>query len=109
MGLFRNNNNDNDNGNSSGSMDAVNEYVAAGKIRHVGFSSHGRAEFISKMIRTDAFEYANIHYNAFGSYTSSGDGTFGGNLQNVRLMKEKDMGVFIISPFNTGGKLYSPS
>lgn len=90
-------------------MDVIRDYVTAGKIRHVGFSSHGRADFISKMIQTNAFEYANIHYHAFGSYTASGDGKYGGNLQNIQLMKEKDMGVFIISPFDKGGRLYAPS
>jgi hypothetical protein len=46
-----------------------------------------------------------------GSYTASGDGdeTFEGNLQNIRLANKHDMGVFIISPYDKGGRLYAPS
>jgi predicted aldo/keto reductase-like oxidoreductase len=90
-------------------MDIAKEYVAAGKIRHIGFSSHAQPELIKKCIDTDAFEYANIHLHAFGSYTASGGGACGGNLDNARLMKDKDMGLFIISPYDKGGKLYAPS
>lgn len=86
-----------------------NEYKAKGKIKHVGFSTHGQPEIIKRCIESDQFEYANIHYHAFGSYTASGGGECGGNLDNVRLMKEKDMGVFIISPYDKGGRLYTPS
>lgn len=90
-------------------MDIIKEYQAAGKIKHIGFSTHGQPEIIKRLIETDQFEYANIHYHWCGSYTASGGGECGGNLDNVRLMKEKDMGVFIISPYDKGGKLYAPS
>ena len=77
-----------------------------GKIRHVGFSSHGTAELIEKAIRTRKFSYANLHYHYFGSYTASGHGEDGGgNEANIRLCNEFDMGVFIISPFDKGGWL----
>jgi len=90
-------------------MDIAQEYVKAGKVRNIGFSSHGQPELIKKCIESDAFSYANIHLHAFGSYTASGGGSFGGNIENARLMKEKDMGVFIISPYDKGGKLFAPS
>jgi hypothetical protein len=90
-------------------MDIAKEYIKAGKVRHIGFSSHAQPELIKKCIETDAFDYANIHLHAFGSYTASGGGECGGNIENARLMKEKDMGVFIISPYDKGGKLYAPS
>ena len=90
-------------------MDIIKEYQAEGKIKHIGFSSHGQPEIIKRCIESDQFEYANIHYHAFGSYTASGGGECGGNLDNVRLMKEKDMGCFIISPYDKGGMLYKPS
>ena len=53
-----------------------------------------------------------VHYHFMGSYTASGDGidaTFEGNLGNVRLARERDMGVFVISAFDKGGRLYAPS
>jgi hypothetical protein len=77
-------------------MDIIKEYQAEGKIKHIGFSTHGQPELIKRCIETDQFEYANIHYHFLGSYTASGGGQCGGNLDNIRLMKEKDMGVFII-------------
>lgn len=52
-----------------------------------------------------------MHYHFEGSYTASGDGdeSFEGNLDNLRLAKKHDMGVFIISPYDKGGRLYAPS
>jgi len=92
-------------------MSIIQEYVQAGKIRHVGFSSHASTEFILKCIDTDEFEYVNLHYHGyFGSYTASGRGHDGnGNLDCVKRLAEKDMGIFIISPFDKGGRLYDPS
>ena len=85
-------------------MDIIREYKAKGKIRHVGFSTHAQPSLIKRCIETDQFEYANVHYHAFGSYTASGGGEFGGNREVVKLMKEKDMGIFIISPSDKGGR-----
>jgi uncharacterized protein len=97
---------DRDGGNC---MDVIKEYVAAGKIRHVGFSTHGPENLIRRLIETNEFDYVNLHYHYFGSYTTTGVGETQGNLENIRLMKEKDMGVFCISPMDKGGKLYEPS
>lgn len=85
-------------------IDIIREYQSKGKIKHVGFSTHGQPSLIRRCIETDAFEYANIHYHAFGSYTASGSGDCGGNKDIVKLMNEKDMGVFIISPNDKGGR-----
>ena len=91
------------NGENGNLYDVVQEYVHAGKIRHVGFSSHGMPDVIKRFIESDKFEYANIHYHFFGSYTASGSGPFGGNIENIRLCHDRDMGVFIISPYDKGG------
>ena len=75
-------------------------------------STHGTPDLIKKCILTGKFDYVNLHYHFFGSYHASGysDGAGGeGNAANVRLAKEKDMGVFIISPTDKGGALYRPS
>jgi predicted aldo/keto reductase-like oxidoreductase len=91
-------------------LSVVKEYMAAGKIRHLGFSTHGSTDFIIKCINMDVFDYVNLHYHYFGSYTASGGGQDGlGNLDAVKLLGQKDIGCFIISPFDKGGRLYAPS
>jgi predicted aldo/keto reductase-like oxidoreductase len=90
----------------------IKEYQAEGKIKHIGFSTHGTAETIMKMIESNKFDYVNIHCHHFGSYHGEGTpDTKGGhgNLACVKKALELDMGVFQISPFDKGGKLYKPS
>ena len=88
----------------------IQEYVKAGKIRHIGFSTHGSTDLILETVKKGVFDYANIHYHFMGSYTASGGGHDGqGNRDVVRLMNEMNMGVFIISPFDKGGCLFIPS
>jgi aryl-alcohol dehydrogenase-like predicted oxidoreductase len=83
-------------------IEACKQLKQEGKVRHVGFSSHAPAKLIEKAIETDAFEYVNLHHQFCGSYTCTGDLELGGNLSNVRLAHEKDMGVFIISAYDKG-------
>ncbi|KAG7358322.1 aldo/keto reductase [Nitzschia inconspicua] len=88
----------------------IQEYKAAGKIKFIGFSTHGPTDLINKLIETDKFDYANVHHHFCGSYTASGDGPdHMGNISCLRKMKERDMGAFIISPCDKGGKIYEPS
>jgi uncharacterized protein len=82
-----------------GCMQAVREAIAAGLIRHVGFSTHGTLEVILAAIATDLFESVNLHYYYFNQR----------NAAAVALAHAKDMGVFIISPSDKGGMLYNPS
>ena len=78
--------------------DVIQEYKTAGKIKFVGFSTHGSPTLISKLIKTNKFDYVNLHYHFCGSYTASCAGENGtGNLQCLKLMKERDMGAFVIS------------
>jgi hypothetical protein len=74
---------------------AVNE----GLIRHVGFSTHGPLEAILAAINTREFESVNLHYYYFNQR----------NKPAVDRAGELDMGVFIISPADKGGQLFSPS
>jgi predicted aldo/keto reductase-like oxidoreductase len=88
----------------------LEEFKTAGKIRHMGFSTHASTDFILKCIKKDVFDYVNLHYHYFGSYTASGGGHDGnGNMNCIKLMEEKGMGIFIISPYDKGGRLYAPS
>lgn len=82
-----------------GCMQAVEEAVADGRVRHVGFSTHGPLELILAAINTDLFEFVNLHYYYF----------FQRNAAAVELAHKKDMGVFVISPADKGGRLYTPS
>ncbi|MBE9128987.1 MULTISPECIES: aldo/keto reductase [unclassified Coleofasciculus] len=81
-----------------GCMKAVREAVAQGCIRHVGFSTHAPLEIILATIDTDLFEFVNLHYYYF----------FQHNADAVKLAHQKDMGIFIISPADKGGQLYTP-
>jgi uncharacterized protein len=82
----------------NGCMQAVEEAVADGRVRHVGFSSHGSLELIQAAIETDFFEFVNLHYYYF----------FQRHAPAIQLAAEKDMGIFIISPADKGGQLYTP-
>eukprot|EP00571_Detonula_confervacea_P012771 CAMPEP_0172300094 /NCGR_PEP_ID=MMETSP1058-20130122/2273_1 /TAXON_ID=83371 /ORGANISM="Detonula confervacea, Strain CCMP 353" /LENGTH=629 /DNA_ID=CAMNT_0013009785 /DNA_START=6 /DNA_END=1895 /DNA_ORIENTATION=+ len=91
-------------------IDAVRELKAEGKIRWMGFSTHAPAHVIKRAIESDAFDYLNMHYHFMGAYTASGDGDVNeGNLDNIQLAHKHDMGVFIISAYDKGGRMYTPS
>ncbi|MBD1890820.1 aldo/keto reductase [Coleofasciculus sp. FACHB-SPT9] len=81
-----------------GCMQAVQEAVADGRVRHVGFSTHGPLDVILAAINTNLFEFVNLHYYYF----------FQRHAPAVELANQKDMGIFIISPADKGGLLYTP-
>ncbi len=83
---------------AGGCMQAVQQAVADGRVRHLGFSTHGPLEVILAGINTDLFEFVNLHYYYF----------FQRNAAAIQLAQSKDMGVFIISPADKGGRLYTP-
>ncbi|KAL9179812.1 hypothetical protein ACHAXT_007782 [Thalassiosira profunda] len=98
------------------SEDGIYSYVLGlqkeGKVKHIGFSTHGNAENIYRLIDSNKFSYVNIHKHFFGDYHAAGtpDSQGGqGNAACVKRALELDMGVFNISPFDKGGKLYRPS
>jgi predicted aldo/keto reductase-like oxidoreductase len=84
--------------NPDGCLAAINTAMAQGKIRHLGFSTHGSLELILAAINTNIFEFINLHYYYF----------FQRNHPAIALATQKDMGIFIISPGDKGGKLYTP-
>jgi len=83
---------------SHGCMQAVREAVADGRVKHVGFSTHASLDVILAAIATDLFEFVNLHYYYF----------FQRHAPAIELAHAKDMGVFIISPADKGGLLYTP-
>jgi len=86
-----------------GCWEVVEEYRKQGKIRFVGFSSHGSADVITSAIDTGRFDYCNIHHHFIGSYVCTGTGPVGGTRSCIEAAKKHDMGVFIISPADKGG------
>jgi uncharacterized protein len=64
----------------------------------LGFSTHGSLELILAAIETNLFDFVNLHYYYF----------FQRNALAIQRATEKDMGIFIISPADKGGKLYTP-
>ncbi|CDN17097.1 Aldo/keto reductase family [Richelia intracellularis] len=84
--------------NAHGCMRAVWEAVDDGRVQHVGFSTHAPLEVILAVINTGFFEFINLHYYYF----------FQRNAPAVELAYQQDMGVFIISPGDKGGRLYTP-
>jgi len=70
-----------------------------GRIGHIGFSTHGPPDLVVKAIETGEFDYANLHW--YFVYDPI-------NRPPVDAAAKLDMGVFIISPNDKGGKLYQP-
>lgn len=81
-----------------GPMDVIDRLRKEGKVGTVGFSTHGPAEVIIRAIRTGRFEYVNLHWFWIQQEKWSA----------VIEARARDMGVFIISPNDKGGKLYDP-
>ena len=83
---------------TQGSLPAIEQAQRQGKIRHLGFSTHGSLDLILAAIESDLFEFVNLHYYYFRQR----------NQPAIVLAKEKDLGIFIISPGDKGGRLYTP-
>ena len=69
-----------------------------GRIRHIGFSTHAPCRVILRAIDTGEFDYVNLHWYFVNDL----------NWPAVEAARTHDMGVFIISPTDKGGKLYDP-
>ncbi|MCC5896342.1 MAG: aldo/keto reductase [Phormidium sp. BM_Day4_Bin.17] len=82
----------------NGGLAAAQQAQKAGKIRHLGFSTHGSLELILEAMKTEAFEFVNLHYYLF----------FQRHQPAIALAEALDMGVFIISPADKGGQLHQP-
>jgi predicted aldo/keto reductase-like oxidoreductase len=82
-----------------GMIEAVQQLRAEGRVRHYGFSTHGPVDAIVRAIESDAFDYLNLHWYYVNQTTWPA----------IEAARRHDMGVFIISPNDKGGKLYEPS
>ncbi len=82
-----------------GCLDVARHLQQQGKVRFIGFSTHGPTEVILQAIETDQFDYVNLHWYYINQ----------NNWPAIEAATRHDMGVFIISPSDKGGMLYKPS
>jgi uncharacterized protein len=81
-----------------GCLEAARQLQREGRCRHVGFTTHATTDEIHETIRGGEFDYVNLHWYFVNDL----------NWSCVEAAAAKDMGVFIISPNDKGGKLYAP-
>ena len=80
-------------------LDTARKWKEQGRIRNIGFSTHGGVDVVRKAIQTNAFDHVNLHwYFIYQDHWS-----------NILEARARDMGVFIISPNDKAGMLYKPS
>ncbi len=83
---------------AGGCLEVARQLQREGKVRFVGFSTHGSTETITKAINTGEFDYVNLHWYYINQV----------NWSAIEAATKQDMGVFIISPTDKGGQLYNP-
>ena len=81
-----------------GCMDVVRKLQKQGRVRYVGFSTHGPTNVIVDTVNTGQFDYMNLHWYYI----------FQNNWLAIEAAQKNDVGVFIISPSDKGGHLYAP-
>lgn len=70
-----------------------------GRARWIGLSTHAPLPLLLEILREGCFDFVNLHWYW----------VFQRNLPAIEEATRQDMGVFIISPTDKGGRLYSPS
>lgn len=78
-----------------GCLEVALKLKKEGRVRHIGFSTHATPEVILEAVQTGAFEYMNFHWYFVNELNTAA--------LNEALRRE--MGVFIISPNDKGGRL----
>lgn len=76
----------------------MQQWRAEGRIRFLGFSTHGPMPVITRAAESGLFDYMNVHW-----YFVNHD-----NWPAIQAAAHQDMGVFIISPNDKGGRLWEP-
>jgi predicted aldo/keto reductase-like oxidoreductase len=83
----------------NGCLAAARQLQKEGRCRFIGFSTHGTTDIILDAINTGEFDYVNLHWYFVNDL----------NRAAVEAAHRLDLGVFIISPNDKGGKLYEPT
>lgn len=81
-----------------GCLDVARKIQREGRARFIGFSTHATTDIILDAVNTGEFDYVNLHWYFVNDL----------NWPAVVAARKLDMGVFIISPNDKGGKLYAP-
>src|SRR6266571_4164279 len=82
----------------NGCVAALRRLQRDGFVRHAGFSTHATTDIILEAVNTGEFDYLNVHWYFVNDL----------NWPAVEAARALDLGVFIISPNDKGGKLYQP-
>lgn len=82
----------------NGCLAAARKLQAEGRARFIGFSSHATTDIILQAVESDEFDYVNLHWYFVNDL----------NWPAIQAAHQRDLGVFIISPNDKGGKLYRP-
>ena len=81
-----------------GCLEAARKLQREGRCRFIGFSTHATPDIILEAVNTGEFDYVNLHWYFVNDL----------NWSAVLAAHQQDMGVFIISPNDKGGKLQEP-
>ena len=81
-----------------GCLEAARKLQKQGRCRFIGFSTHGTPDIILEAVNSGEFDYVNLHWYFVNHL----------NWSAVLAARRQDMGVFIISPNDKGGKLQEP-
>jgi predicted aldo/keto reductase-like oxidoreductase len=82
----------------NGCVAAARKLQRDGLVRHLGFSTHATTDIILDAVNSAEFDYLNVHWYFVNDL----------NWPAIEAARKLDMGVFIISPNDKGGKLYAP-
>mgnify|MGYP001268882785 CR=1 FL=1 len=81
-----------------GCVTAARKLQKEGRVRFLGFSTHATTDIVLEGVNSGEFDYVNLHWYFVNDLTWPA----------IEAARARDMGVFIISPNDKGGKLYDP-
>ncbi|MEM6256286.1 MAG: aldo/keto reductase [Cyanobacteria bacterium P01_D01_bin.156] len=81
-----------------GMMPGLSQVLDDGRVGHIGVSTHGPLDVVIRAIALPIISFINLHYYFFNPR----------NAPAIELAHQRDLGIFIISPADKGGQLYTP-
>lgn len=81
-----------------GCLEMARKIQREGRCRFIGFSTHATPDIILEAVNSGEFDYLNLHWYFVNDL----------NWRAIQAARARDLGVFIISPNDKGGKLYEP-